>query len=102
MRLGVIDIGSNTVHLLVVDAHYGAHPLPAVSHKIELRLSEHLVDNTVDAAGIAALGAAVAAVTVIPDDSIVNVALQTLAVGLALPVAAASLAGAAILGQLTK
>lgn len=55
MRLGVIDIGSNTVHLLVVDAHYGAHPLPAVSHKIELRLSEHLVGNTVDAAGIAAL-----------------------------------------------
>ncbi len=40
MRLGVIDIGSNTVHLLVVDAHPGAHPLPAYSHKIELRLSE--------------------------------------------------------------
>ncbi len=29
MRLGVIDIGSNTVHLLVVDAHPGAQPLPA-------------------------------------------------------------------------
>ncbi len=41
MRLGVIDVGSNTVHLLVVDAHVGAHPLPASSHKIELRLSEH-------------------------------------------------------------
>lgn len=40
MRLGVIDIGSNTVHLLVVDAHRGAHPLPAFSHKTELRLSE--------------------------------------------------------------
>ena len=40
MRLGVIDIGSNTVHLLVVDAYSGAHPLPAHSHKIELRLSE--------------------------------------------------------------
>jgi exopolyphosphatase/guanosine-5'-triphosphate,3'-diphosphate pyrophosphatase len=40
MRLGVIDIGSNTVHLLVVDAHPGAHPLPAFSHKTELRLSE--------------------------------------------------------------
>ena len=38
MRLGVIDVGSNTVHLLVVDAHWGAHPLPAVSHKVELRL----------------------------------------------------------------
>ena len=42
MRLGVIDIGSNTVHLLVVDAHPGAHPLPAFSHKIDLRLSEHI------------------------------------------------------------
>ena len=42
MRLGVIDVGSNTVHLLVVDAHVGGHPLPASSHKIELRLAEHL------------------------------------------------------------
>jgi exopolyphosphatase/guanosine-5'-triphosphate,3'-diphosphate pyrophosphatase len=42
MRLGVIDVGSNTVHLLVVDAHYGGHPLPAYSHKIELRLSENM------------------------------------------------------------
>jgi exopolyphosphatase/guanosine-5'-triphosphate,3'-diphosphate pyrophosphatase len=44
MRLGVIDVGSNTVHLLVVDAHRGAQPLPATSHKIELRLSEHVTD----------------------------------------------------------
>jgi exopolyphosphatase/guanosine-5'-triphosphate,3'-diphosphate pyrophosphatase len=42
MRLGVIDIGSNTVHLLVVDAHPGAQPLPAFSHQTELRLSESL------------------------------------------------------------
>lgn len=45
MRLGVIDVGSNTVHLLVVDAHRGAHPLPATSHKRELRLSEHTADD---------------------------------------------------------
>ena len=45
MRLGVIDVGSNTVHLLVVDAHRGAQPLPATSHKIELRLSEHVKDD---------------------------------------------------------
>ena len=42
MRLGVIDVGSNTVHLLVVDAHYGGHPLPAYSHKVLLRLSENI------------------------------------------------------------
>lgn len=41
MRLGVIDVGSNTVHLLVVDAHRGARPLPSSSHKIALRLAEH-------------------------------------------------------------
>ena len=45
MRLGVIDVGSNTVHLLVVDAHPGAQPLPASSHKTELRLSEHVTDD---------------------------------------------------------
>lgn len=45
MRLGVIDVGSNTVHLLVVDAHQGAQPLPATSHKIDLRLSEHVADD---------------------------------------------------------
>ena len=44
MRLGVIDVGSNTVHLLVVDAHPGARPLPAASHKVLLRLSEHTTD----------------------------------------------------------
>lgn len=46
MRLGVIDIGSNTVHLLVVDAYPGAHPLPSSSHKIALRLSEGMRDRT--------------------------------------------------------
>jgi len=44
MRLGVLDVGSNTVHLLVVDAHPGARPLPAHSHKAELRLAELLDD----------------------------------------------------------
>jgi exopolyphosphatase / guanosine-5'-triphosphate,3'-diphosphate pyrophosphatase len=42
MRLGVLDVGSNTVHFLVVDAHPGARPLPAYSHKAELRLAELL------------------------------------------------------------
>ncbi|WP_055565636.1 Ppx/GppA phosphatase family protein [Streptomyces atriruber] len=42
MRLGVLDVGSNTVHLLVVDAHPGARPLPAHSHKADLRLAQLL------------------------------------------------------------
>ncbi|MEV6796109.1 Ppx/GppA phosphatase family protein [Streptomyces sp. NPDC051320] len=45
MRLGVLDVGSNTVHLLVVDAHPGARPLPAHSHKAALRLAELLDDQ---------------------------------------------------------
>ncbi|MGW5866406.1 Ppx/GppA phosphatase family protein [Streptomyces sp. NPDC055239] len=44
MRLGVLDVGSNTVHLLVVDAHPGARPLPAYSHKADLRLAQLLDD----------------------------------------------------------
>jgi exopolyphosphatase/guanosine-5'-triphosphate,3'-diphosphate pyrophosphatase len=40
--MGVLDIGSNTVHLLLVDAHYGAAPTPASKLKIPLRLAEHL------------------------------------------------------------
>ena len=56
MRLGVLDIGSNTGHLLVVDAHGGAAPLPASSHKQPLRLAEHLdPDGAVSPEGIAAL-----------------------------------------------
>ena len=42
MRLGVLDIGSNTGHLLVFDAHAGAAPSPASSVKEPLRLAEHL------------------------------------------------------------
>jgi Exopolyphosphatase len=42
MRLGVLDVGSNTVHLLVVDAHRGAHPWPAYSDKRVLRLAERI------------------------------------------------------------
>jgi len=52
MRLGVLDVGSNTVHMLVVDAHPGARPLPAFSHKVDLSLAAHLEqDNTLSAAG---------------------------------------------------
>ena len=45
MRLGVLDVGSNTVHFLVVDAHRGGRPLPVFSHKAELHLSDHLEDG---------------------------------------------------------
>lgn len=38
-------MGSNTVHLLVVDAHRGAHPMPASSERVVLRLAERLTDE---------------------------------------------------------
>jgi exopolyphosphatase / guanosine-5'-triphosphate,3'-diphosphate pyrophosphatase len=42
VRLGVLDVGSNTVHLLVVDAHRGAAPVPARSEKSVLHLAERI------------------------------------------------------------
>jgi exopolyphosphatase/guanosine-5'-triphosphate,3'-diphosphate pyrophosphatase len=45
MRMGVLDIGSNTGHLLVVDAFRGAPPVAAHSYKEPLRLAEHLDEH---------------------------------------------------------
>jgi exopolyphosphatase / guanosine-5'-triphosphate,3'-diphosphate pyrophosphatase len=45
VRLGVLDVGSNTVHLLVVDAHRGAHPTPMSSVKTVLRLAERITPD---------------------------------------------------------
>ena len=44
MRLGVLDIGSNTVHLLVCDVAAGSAPLPAFSVKKSLGLIGHLTE----------------------------------------------------------
>ncbi|QHY97356.1 Exopolyphosphatase [Streptomyces sp. S4.7] len=61
MRLGVLDVGSNTVHLLAVDAHRGARPLPAHSHKTELRLAELLdADGAIGPDGVERLVATIA------------------------------------------
>ncbi len=73
MRLGVLDIGSNTGHLLVVDAHGGAAPLPAYSYKEPLRLAEHLVlegpdTGAVSEAGVEALTAFAAQALAVAED----------------------------------
>jgi exopolyphosphatase/guanosine-5'-triphosphate,3'-diphosphate pyrophosphatase len=60
MRLGVLDVGSNTVHLLVVDAHRGGHPNPMCSEKTQLRLAEHLEAGRLTGAGACGLVRAVA------------------------------------------
>jgi exopolyphosphatase/guanosine-5'-triphosphate,3'-diphosphate pyrophosphatase len=69
MRLGVLDIGSNTGHLLVVDAHHGAAPLPAYSYKEPLRLAEHLdASGAVTQTGVDALASFTAKALVVAED----------------------------------
>lgn len=56
MRLAVLDIGSNTVHLLIVDAHHGGAPMPESKMSRPLRLAEHLLpDGSIDAQAAEAL-----------------------------------------------
>jgi exopolyphosphatase/guanosine-5'-triphosphate,3'-diphosphate pyrophosphatase len=45
MRLGVLDVGSNTVHLQVVDTSPGARPNPTFNYKEELRLTQYIDEN---------------------------------------------------------
>ena len=45
MRLGVLDVGSNTIHLQIMDAHHGSAPVAFQSFKEEVRLAEYLDDK---------------------------------------------------------
>ena len=78
----------------VVDLAPGALPLLASAVTVP--------PGVLIGAGGAALAAAGATVVLLPDDSVVSVALQTLAVGLSIPAAGAAFVGGAVLGQLTK
>lgn len=69
MRLGVLDVGSNTVHLLLVDAHYGGAPIPASKLKIPLRLAEHLTkDGAIDQGAIDDLTTFISESTALAED----------------------------------
>jgi exopolyphosphatase/guanosine-5'-triphosphate,3'-diphosphate pyrophosphatase len=60
VRLAVLDVGSNSVKVQVVDAYPGAPPLPIFAASAPLRLSENLDHHgSVTAAGRRALVAAV-------------------------------------------
>jgi exopolyphosphatase / guanosine-5'-triphosphate,3'-diphosphate pyrophosphatase len=62
VRLGVLDIGSNTVHLLVADVRPGGRPLAATSHRTVLRLMRFLEpDGAISEEGVRALEDAAAA-----------------------------------------
>jgi exopolyphosphatase/guanosine-5'-triphosphate,3'-diphosphate pyrophosphatase len=61
MRLGVLDLGSNTIHLQVVDAHPGARPNPTTNQKVELRLHEYLSkEGEITPEGVGLLEASIA------------------------------------------
>ncbi|GAA1954782.1 Ppx/GppA phosphatase family protein [Microbacterium aquimaris] len=60
MRLGVLDIGSNTVHLLVADVSPGGRPLATTSKRTVLRLMRYLdADGAISPEGVDALVTAV-------------------------------------------
>ncbi len=62
MRLGVLDIGSNTVHLLVADVRPGGRPLATTSKRTVLRLMRYLApDGSITEEGVSALVSAVSA-----------------------------------------
>lgn len=63
-RLGVLDVGSNTVHLLVFDTERGRRPLPQVSERSVVRLMQYVDDDgAITPEGVAALSEAVAEAT---------------------------------------
>ena len=65
-RLGVLDIGSNTVHLLIVDVQLGGRPVPQRSHKLTLRLMRYLQDDgSISDEGVEALLSAIGECTAI-------------------------------------
>src|SRR3712207_4764260 len=45
MRIGALDVGSNTVQLLVFEAHRGGQPTPQNDDHWLLRLAEHVGDD---------------------------------------------------------
>src|SRR3954464_13505380 len=60
MRLAVLDIGSNSIKLQVVDAYPGAPPLPTFAFRAPLRLAENLDEHGgISGASLRALTAAV-------------------------------------------
>ncbi|AZC14939.1 Ppx/GppA phosphatase family protein [Microbacterium sp. ABRD28] len=78
MRLGVLDIGSNTVHLLVADVQPGGRPLGTTSRRTVLRLMRYLApDGSITEEGVTALIDAVAEARKVAADENVEELLAT-------------------------
>ncbi|WES62793.1 Ppx/GppA phosphatase family protein [Microbacter sp. GSS18] len=78
MRLGVLDIGSNTVHLLIANTRPGGRPLAATSNRTVLRLMRYLQpDGSISEEGIVALEEAVGQARRTAEDEKVDELLAT-------------------------
>ncbi|UWF77909.1 MULTISPECIES: Ppx/GppA phosphatase family protein [Microbacterium] len=78
MRLGVLDIGSNTVHLLVADARPGGRPLGTTSDRTVVRLMRYLTpDGAIAEDGIRALEDAARRARTIADAERIDTLLAT-------------------------
>ncbi|WP_341975755.1 Ppx/GppA family phosphatase [Microbacterium sp. LWO13-1.2] len=78
MRLGVLDIGSNTVHLLAADVRPGGRPLAKTSDRTVLRLMRYLTpDGAITEEGVLALIAAVTQARAVAEAERVDALLAT-------------------------
>ncbi|MBE7955557.1 Ppx/GppA family phosphatase [Microbacterium oxydans] len=78
MRLGVLDIGSNTVHMLAADVRPGGRPLATTSDRTVLRLMRYLTpDGSIAEEGVVALEAAVAQARRVAESERVDALLAT-------------------------
>ena len=78
MRLGVLDIGSNTVHMLAADVRPGGRPLATTSDRTALRLLRYLTpDGAIAEEGVQALEAAVAQARRVAEEERVDALLAT-------------------------
>jgi exopolyphosphatase/guanosine-5'-triphosphate,3'-diphosphate pyrophosphatase len=78
VRLGILDIGSNTVHLLAADARPGGRPLATTSDRTVVRLMRYLTpEGAISEEGVQALVAAVTRARSMADAERVDTLLAT-------------------------
>jgi exopolyphosphatase/guanosine-5'-triphosphate,3'-diphosphate pyrophosphatase len=78
VRLGVLDIGSNTVHMLAADVRPGGRPLATTSDRSVLRLMRYLLpDGAISEEGVLALERAVAQARRVAEEERVDALLAT-------------------------